>query len=64
MQELNTLFNPNSVAVIGATNDTSKVGYALMKNILDGKAREVYPITLSEKDVLGHVSYMSVKNVP
>jgi len=61
---LHTLFNPNKVAVIGATNDETKVGFALMKNILAGSAREVYPITLSETHVLGHVAYTSVKIVP
>lgn len=61
---LNTLFNPNKVAVIGATGDESKVGYALMKNILEGRAREVYPVTLSETTVLGHVAYTSVSAIP
>lgn len=64
MIHLHTLFNPNKVAVIGATNDETKVGYALMKNILSGSTREVYPITLSETEVLGHVAYTSVKAVP
>lgn len=62
--QLQTLFNPNAVAVIGATNDPTKVGYALMKNILSGRAREVYPITLNDKEVLGHVAYTSVTAVP
>jgi acetate---CoA ligase (ADP-forming) len=64
MTNLHTLFNPNKVAVIGATGDETKVGYALMKNILSGSAREVYPITLNETEVLGHVAYTSVKSVP
>jgi acetate---CoA ligase (ADP-forming) len=62
--DLHTLFNPNSVAVIGATNDETKVGYALMKNVLSGRVREVYPITLSEVQVLGHVAYKSITTVP
>ncbi len=64
MINLHTLFNPHSVAVVGATNDTTKVGYALMKNILDGKSREVYPVTLSETEVLGHVAYTSLLAIP
>ncbi|KKS30253.1 MAG: Acetyl-CoA synthetase (ADP-forming), alpha and beta subunit fusion [Parcubacteria group bacterium GW2011_GWA2_43_11] len=64
MINLHTLFNPNKVAVIGATNDESKVGYALMKNILAGSVREVYPVTLSETEVFGHVAYTSVKIIP
>jgi acetyltransferase len=64
MTQLNTLFNPNSVAIVGACNDESKVGYALMKNVINGKAREVYPVTLNEKVVLDHVAYKSVKEIP
>ena len=64
MQDLQTLFNPNKVAVVGASSDESKVGYALMKNILDGRAREVYPVTLSDSAVLGHVAYRSISAIP
>lgn len=60
---LTTLFNPRSVAVIGACNEPQKVGYALMKNILAGSPREVYPITLGEVEVLGHVAYPTVSMV-
>ena len=62
--QLDTLFNPRSVAVIGASNDPSKVGYALMKNILDGGDREVYPVTLSETQVLGRATSTNIKMVP
>ncbi len=62
--QLDTLFNPRSVAVIGATNDPHKVGYALMKNILAGAPRAVYPISLAEAEVLGQVTHASVLLVP
>lgn len=62
--KLDKLFNPNSVAVIGATNDASKVGYALMKNIVSGGVREIYPVTLRDAEVQGHVAYRSVSAIP
>lgn len=61
--QLDTLFNPRSVAVIGASNDPTKVGYALMKNIMDGGTREVYPVTLSEPQVLGRAASTSISMV-
>jgi acetyltransferase len=64
MTNIHTLFNPNKVAVVGATNDTTKVGYALMKNILEGSPREVFPVTLGETEVLGHVAYTSITSIP
>lgn len=62
---LSTLFNPRSVAVIGASSDPSKVGYALLKNIVAGDAsREIFPITLNAKEILGKQAYTSIAEVP
>ena len=60
---LNNLFNPNSIAVIGASSDKNKVGYALMANLLNGAKRDIYPVTISEKEVLGLKAYSSVKDI-
>ncbi len=62
--QLQKLFNPNSVAVVGATNEASKVGYALMKNIVQSGVREIYPVTLRDTEVQGHVAYRSVSAIP
>lgn len=62
--QLNTLFNPRSVAVIGADDRPASVGYALMKNILAGRERTVYPITLGKTEVMGKQAYSSVREVP
>jgi acetate---CoA ligase (ADP-forming) len=61
--QLHTLFDPRSVAIIGAASDPHKVGYALMKNVLAGGARDVYPISLNETEILGHTTYQSIKEV-
>lgn len=62
--QLDTLFDPQSVAVIGANENPASVGYALMKNILAGRTREVYPVTLGAALIMGHASYTSVKMIP
>jgi len=62
--QLDTLFNPQSVAIIGANDEPASVGYALMKNILSGSAREVYPVTLGTAEVMGHAAYTSVSMIP
>lgn len=61
---LENFFNPKSVAVIGASNDKSKVGFSIVANLLAGKKREIYPITLSEKEILGIPAFSSVSDVP
>lgn len=60
---LNTLFNPRSVAVIGASGQKGKVGYALMQNICAGAQRNIYPITLNEQEIFGLQVHRSVLDV-
>ena len=60
-RDLESFFKPRSVAVIGASNNTKKVGYAVLKNIIDfGFKGAIYPINLKEKEVLGLKSYPSI----
>ena len=56
-------FNPKNVAVIGASDDPSKMGYACMRNLLDFKG-SLYPVN-NKKDVIhGHKVYASVLDIP
>lgn len=67
MAELDTFFNPKSVAVIGASTNPEKLGYAVVKNLLDGgyaKQGKVYPINPSAAEILGFQAYPSVMDVP
>lgn len=64
MRNLDKFFNPQKIAVIGASNDQNKVGYSLVKNLLDGQGRNIYPVTLSEKEILGLPAFASVLDVP
>ena len=61
---LEKFFDPKSIAVIGASNDKNKVGYSLVTNLLSGKKREIYPITLKEKEILGIPAFASVLDIP
>lgn len=64
---LENFFNPKSVAVIGASADKNKVGYALVSNLLSGTVggakREIYPVSISEKEILGLKAYASIKEI-
>ncbi len=63
--ELERLFDPRSIAVIGASRKEGKVGHKLLSNILksdyDG---EVYPINPKGGEVLGKKLYESIEDVP
>lgn len=67
MTGLDTFFNPKSVAVIGASTNPDKLGYAVVKNLLDGgysSIGRVYPINPSAPEILGFKAYPSVLDVP
>lgn len=57
------LFNPKSVAVIGAADDPTKLGYVIFKNLLSNKKRKIYPINPAFKKVLKIPCIPSVKNI-
>jgi len=58
-------FTPHSVAVIGASNNPDKIGYAIVKNILNSGYRgEVYPVNPTESEVLSLPCYPRVTDLP
>lgn len=58
-----TLFDPASIAIFGARPEKDRVGYALVENLLAGKARDLYPITEKFTDVLGLTCYKSLSEI-
>lgn len=62
--DLQTLFYPKSIAVIGASTKEGSVGNDVFKNLLFGYQGEVYPINLNAETVLGRRAYASIKAVP
>jgi len=64
-KNLDTFFKPKSIAVIGASKNSTKIGHATLKNILISDYNcKVYPINLKEKEILGVKCYKTLKDVP
>lgn len=61
---LSRLFEPESVAVIGASRDPNKVGSAVLKNLKLSYKGKVYPINPYASELDGFKTYKSVLNVP
>ncbi len=62
---LDTFFSPKSVAIIGASRDPEKLGYAVLDNILKADyPGKVYPINPKADEVLDLKAYKSVLEVP
>lgn len=65
MTALNTLFNPASVAVVGASAKAHKIGFAILDNIIkSGYTGKLYPVNPTEKEILGHRCFPSVRELP
>ncbi len=64
-KKLNYIFNPQSVAVVGASNEAGKMGWLFLKNVISGGWQgKIYPINTKETEVQGYTSYPTVKAVP
>lgn len=58
------LFEPRSIAVIGASRDTDKIGYKIINNIVSGGYRgAVYPVNPQGGEILGCRVYKSVEEI-
>lgn len=65
IRNLSAVFNPSSIAVIGASREPNKIGHVIVKNFVDGGfAGKVYPINPNAEEILGLKSYKSVLQVP
>ncbi len=59
------LLNPESIAIIGASNDISKPGGKVLKNILDhGYNGQIFPVNPKEKVIQGIACYASTNDIP
>ncbi|NWF57016.1 MAG: acetate--CoA ligase family protein [Syntrophaceae bacterium] len=61
---IRALFEPNTLAVIGAARDENKIGYKILKNILDGGYKgKVFPVNPQGGEILGLKAYRSVEEI-
>ncbi len=63
-QQLDYLFNPSSVALIGASNNLAKWGFHVLSLLIAKGGRPIYPINKNEDEVQGLKAYQSVSQVP
>lgn len=65
MKNLDKIFKPDSVAVIGASNSEGKVGYIIVDNMIsDGYKGKIYPINPKSDEIQGLKAYKNIKDVP
>ncbi len=67
MLDLNALFFPKSICVVGASNKVSKVGNTIIQNLLKFKKKhnaDLFPVNLNEEKILGIKAYKKVSDIP
>ncbi|MCD6559649.1 MAG: CoA-binding protein [Palaeococcus sp.] len=60
---LDYFFTPRSIAVLGASNDSMKLGYEVFKNLKE-YGDKVYPVNIKDEEVQGVKAYKNVKDIP
>jgi acetyl coenzyme A synthetase (ADP forming)-like protein len=65
VRQMNRIMKPKSVAVIGASSESGKIGNSVMKNLINGGYKgEIFPIHPKADEILGKKVYRSVKDIP
>ncbi len=60
---LDEMFYPDNVAVVGASNKEGKVGNAIMKSLKRRYEGGIFPVNINEDEILELKAYDSVKNI-
>ncbi|RLG79544.1 MAG: acetyl CoA synthetase, partial [Thermoprotei archaeon] len=65
LKALNALFNPKSIAIVGASRKPGKIGHEILRNLIEyGFSKKVYPVNPNAQEILGIKSYPNVKSIP
>lgn len=59
------IFNPKSIAIIGASAKIGSIGNTVVQNLVDSKyAGKIYPINPNAPEICGIPAYKNIKDVP
>ena len=65
IHNLDALFKPNSIALIGASNRPNAVGQVVMQNLISGGFHgAIMPVNLKEKTIHSTIAYPTVASLP
>ncbi|MFA4996290.1 MAG: acetate--CoA ligase family protein [Patescibacteria group bacterium] len=61
MEKIEQLVNPSSVAIIGASADSTKIGYQITNNLISGHfVGKIFPVNPKEDKILGLKAYADI----
>jgi acyl-CoA synthetase (NDP forming) len=61
---LEALFKPENIAIVGASGNPAKAGYVILQNLIRKKyPKKIYPVNPGEKEILGLKSYARLSEI-
>lgn len=65
VSQLKLFFEPNAIAIIGASRTEGKLGNNIVKNLLEARFKgKIFPVNPKATEILGLETYPSVKEIP
>lgn len=65
VKNLHYIFNPSSIAIVGASKTPSKIGHAILQNLVQGGfSKKIFPINPNEEEILSIKCYKCLSDVP
>jgi acyl-CoA synthetase (NDP forming) len=63
--KLTSLFRPNSVAIVGASDSPLKISYCCVESLTEGGfAGRIFPVNPSKSEVRGLATYRAIEDIP
>ena len=63
-KDLKAFFEPEGVAIVGASREPNKIGYCIFKNFVDNFKGPVYPVNPNAAVILKKICYPDVTEIP
>ena len=64
MTIIESMFDPKTIALIGASEKEGSAGRAILENLLLFKKGKIFPVNPGKKKILGFCSYPTINSVP
>ena len=64
MGDIKRMFNPETIALIGATDREGSIGRIVFENLILSKGRRIFPVNPGKKELLGLTCYPDIVEIP
>jgi len=64
MAILSHVFDPESIALIGASDREGSVGRIILTNLLNAKDSKIFPVNPRKKTLLAHECFPDIRSIP